>query len=110
VLDNGICWYLGLLGASCNETCTDHGGVAADAASYVGTEAQGGSAEQCASLLGLLGIDGDVSTGHRNDTDGLGLGCHVFPDYTPHNWWLEAPDFDTGDSHSDVRIVCGCLE
>jgi hypothetical protein len=107
VLYEEICWYLGALGASCVETCTDHGGVAEDAASYVGTEAQGGSAEECAALLELLGLGNTVSSGTRTSVDQLGLGCHVFPD---SNWWLSAPDFDAADSLGNVQIVCGCLQ
>ena len=76
----------------------------------MGTEAQGGSDEECASLLELLGISGDVSSGTRDTIDQLGLGCHVFPDSSPSNWWLSAPDFDTADSLASARIVCGCLE
>ena len=104
----GICWYLGELGASCEETCTDHGGLAKDAASYVGTATQGGSLEECATLLELLGADGTVTAGSRTILGRLGLGCHMLPDYGPSSWWLTAPDFDPEDSLFAARIVCGC--
>lgn len=109
-LYDGICWYLGPTGASCVEACANHGGVSAQAASYVGTTLQGGSLEECATLLELLDLSGTVSSGTRTSLDQLGLGCHVLPNNSPPNWWLSAPDFSATDSLSGARIVCGCLE
>jgi len=99
----GICWYLGPQGNSCQQVCTSHGIPAPNAASHVGTAAQGGSNAECKVLLGLLGISGTPDDGTR--TDGLGLGCHL---YSATPWWLKSPNFAASASQVNSRLVCGC--
>src|SRR5664280_115847 len=48
---NGLCWYLGAAGASCSDTCANHGGLSSLAVSYVGTALQGGSLSKCTAVL-----------------------------------------------------------
>jgi len=100
-----VCWYLGSTGSSCNQVCVSHGQTAANMASVVGTQAQGGSLQQCATLLALLGVSQSLSSGTRSD--GAGLGCHV---YQSAPWWLTSPAFSPSASNPATRIVCGCTE
>jgi hypothetical protein len=103
VLHAAICWYLGPQGNSCQQVCASHGAPAPDAASHVGTAAQGGSNAECKVLLGLLGISGTPSNGLR--LDGRGLGCSV---YVTTPWWLTSPNFSVSSSEASSRLVCGC--
>jgi hypothetical protein len=104
----GVCWYLGALGSSCRQVCASHGDVAPDLATYVGTSSQGGSADKCALLLGLLGLSPNPTSGSRSD--GLGLGCHVYQSQPPSLWWLTSPNFSVTASYTTVRVVCGCTQ
>jgi hypothetical protein len=106
VLDSGICWYYGALGASCATTCATHGGSSPQAPSHVGVASQGGSLSECTRLLGLLGMTGTVNSGTRSD--GQGVGCHVFTG--PAYWWLSSPAYSATARDSNVRIVCGCVQ
>lgn len=102
----GLCWYLERDGRSCNDTCSAHGGYDPRAESYVGTDSQGGSIEECAQILSALGRSSRVNEGTRSDD--LGLGCHVWTDGTP--WWLREPRFhpDVAAPGSTIGIVCAC--
>jgi hypothetical protein len=101
----GICWYLGVSGASCDETCTVHGGTAPGTASFVGTPFQGGSLNECATILLALGESIAPMEGVRYD--GLGVGCHIY-DGVP--WWLSSPNFNSSAWQVNTRLVCGCIE
>lgn len=100
----GLCWYLGASGASCNTECAPHGGYDTRATSYIGTESQGGSYEECEEILDLLGRSSRLGEGRRNDDNGFG--CHVWTD--GDLWWLSTPQFRPSVSAPGVRIVCGC--
>jgi len=102
----GVCWYLGATGANCQKVCANHGQVAPEAASFVGTTAQGGSATECKTLFGLLGTTGNVQTGSR--PDGLGLGCHLVQNNAL--WWLSSPNFSESAGTGNTRVVCGCTK
>jgi hypothetical protein len=103
----GVCWYLGVLGASCTETCSGHGGPSSAAAAHVGTAARGGSLDDCSAILLALGEAAPALQATR--ADGRGLGCHVFGlARTPY--WLSSPDFEPGAQQSAARIACGCRE
>jgi hypothetical protein len=106
-LDSGICWYFGALGSSCSMTCAIHGGTSPKAASYIGSNAQGGSATSCARLLGFFGNSWTIVKATR--ADGNGFGCHVYPVDKEHPYWLASPDFKETVKSNDVRIICGCL-
>ncbi|RYZ05455.1 MAG: hypothetical protein EOO73_19585 [Myxococcales bacterium] len=101
----GHCWYLGELGASCQQTCAAHGGVAADAAAIIGSPAQGGTAKECASVLSALGITSAPIESKRYD--GRGLGCHV---YGEDAYWLVSPAYSSTATMSRVRVTCACQE
>jgi trimeric autotransporter adhesin len=105
VSSGGVCWHLGGLGDSCEETCSDRGGVAPDAPSFVGTTAQGGSLEKCATILDALG--GNPAPGQATRSDDNGLGCHR---YGLKSYWLSSPDFATTAHVTSARVVCGCLK
>jgi hypothetical protein len=98
-----ICWYLGSAASSCQQVCASHGQTASNAASFVGTVAQGGNVTECAAILSLLGVAQAPTSGTR--TDGTGLGCHVF---SGQPWWLSSPAFSTSASNMNARIACGC--
>lgn len=102
---SGICWYLGAKGSSCTQVCANHGQPATNAASIVGTAAQGGSLTQCKTLFVLLGNTLAPVQGTRSD--GLGLGCHLYGTVT---WWLTSPNFDVASSQPISQRVCGCTE
>jgi len=99
----GICWYLGAPGASCAAACASHGGTASAAPEYVGTEGQGGSADECGQIFSALGYDGEVTPG----TNSVGYGCHRWSD--GGLWWLYNIDFDPAASAEPAEIVCGCI-
>ena len=101
----GLCWYLGPTGSSCQQFCSSHGQVASTMANYVGTTAQGGSMLECTAILLGLGVLQIPSSGTR--TNGSGLGCHLY-DGAP--WWLNSPAFSESASDPSARIVCGCAE
>jgi hypothetical protein len=105
ISDSGICWYLGRAGDSCANACANHGGTSPQAASHVGTSAQGGSLSECARLLSLLGVRASVAEGNRSD--GLGFGCHVFGN---DPWWLTSPPYNDTSKSAAVQIVCGCVQ
>jgi hypothetical protein len=102
---SGGCWYLGNLGASCTSTCAAHGGNASDAASFVGTTAQGGSLAKCATLLAALGDN--LSPIEATRSDGMGIGCHV---YGVKTYWLSSPTFSPSAVVVGARPVCGCVQ
>lgn len=99
----GICWYLGSSGASCQQTCAGHGQATSEAASLIGSSKQGGSLENCTTLLDLLGITMIPTAATRSD--GRGVGCHISQSAA---YWLSSPDFATNVSLSGYRVVCGC--
>jgi predicted small lipoprotein YifL len=101
-----LCWYLGAMGDSCNQTCASHSGYDARTASTVGTAAQGGSLANCTQVLRALGFAGPVGAGMR--PDGLGIGCHV---WDSDGWWIETSDFSpTTTAGATPRIACACLK
>lgn len=100
-----VCWYLGTPGASCERTCEPHGGYRDGATSFVGTSAQGGSAERCNAVLAVLGVTRSVRTIAR--ADGRGVGCHFFGT-EDDPWWLTEPDFTPWTRLEQARLVCGC--
>jgi hypothetical protein len=104
VADSHICWYLGRSGDSCATTCATHGGTAAQAASHVGNASQGGSADECARLFGLLGATGSVLTGTRSD--GQGLGCCALPGM---HVYLTSPPYSDSAKYGGIQVVCGCV-
>jgi len=106
-MDASICWYQGAVGASCNEACSTHGGPSPKAASHVGSSAQGGSLDECARLIALLGMTGSTISG--SSTTGDGLGCLSSPRLPRIYIWFSDPDFDPAAKNKDVQLVCGCL-
>lgn len=101
----GICWYLGAAGASCDDTCSLHGGTSDAAPARVGTRAQGGSPEECQTILSGLGEPADVIVATRPDD--RGVGCHLFG-VARDPYWLTGPSFQTSDQLSLARVACGC--
>ncbi|MCU0663238.1 MAG: hypothetical protein MUC50_13050 [Myxococcota bacterium] len=100
----GICWYLGDYGQSCWQACASHGDYHPSTPEYVGTQAQGGSLEECTAILQALGYVAAVNSGMQ--AEGVGLGCHQWEDGT--FWWLVQPDFDPAFSVLSAKRVCGC--
>jgi hypothetical protein len=106
---DGVCWYLGAAGESCNGVCATHGAFSPVSAAVLGTPAQGGSVDGCAAVLGaLIGFSDTVREGYRDD--GRGLGCHVYEDDEAPTiaWWLASPELSPEVSLEAVRVVCGC--
>jgi hypothetical protein len=107
----GICWYLAGDQEACADFCAAHGGFSEASLATIGTPAQGGSLEGCASVLQALEIaeGAAVVSGFRED--GLGFGCHVLTDAAgapTSAWWLTAPDFSPAAFGVQVRLACGC--
>lgn len=103
----GLCWYLAAPGASCNAQCTLHGGFDARSLAKVGLPSQGGSAQDCAVVLGALGLEGEVVPAARLDLNGLG--CHRWDGNTIY--WIDAPSlafFGPGNSQAPAEIACAC--
>lgn len=98
----GLCWYLGPVGQSCDVACAVHDGVAEGSEAFVGTDAQGGSLEECQQLLALLGVSAAPVEASRDD---VGVGCHLYDD---DPYWLNAPVFATDVSVPHARLVCAC--
>ncbi|MGC4066328.1 MAG: hypothetical protein QM784_17180 [Polyangiaceae bacterium] len=101
----GHCWYFGADGASCMQICAAHGGFDPATKDWVGTEAQGGSLDECATLLRLVGVTEAPTEGYR--TDGRGLGCI---DYEGTPFWHATPSFDPNDSMPGARLICACAQ
>jgi hypothetical protein len=99
----GHCVYLGALGDSCEGTCAAHGGVAADATSFLGTPAQGGSLRDCTDAIQALGIA--LLPVQATRADGRGLGCHL---YASRPYWLTSPASTSTSASVYARIVCAC--
>jgi hypothetical protein len=100
-----LCWYLAQEDTSCNSECANKGGFDPRALSYIGTAAQGGSAEQCEQVLTALGEPGPVSPG----TQQIGLGCHLWNNND--RWWLQSPTFSPNAATPEgtgARITCAC--
>jgi hypothetical protein len=110
-LMNAICWYLGPVGESCNEVCEPRGGFDPAAIEVVGTEAQGGSVEECTAVLDVLFAD--PGTAAQSGTQAVqGVGCHLYEDQEGEvtRWWLSAPPFNPDASLVGVPLACGCNE
>lgn len=105
--NQGLCWHLGPLGASCVETCAPYGDFDPRTTMLIGSPAQGGTLEGCAEVLRALAYPRTPTAGSRVNLDGLGLGCHVFP-MGGGSFWLSEPDFDPNDKGEGVQIACGC--
>lgn len=101
-----VCWYLGEANATCSETCEAHGGFSDLAPRHVGSAAQGGSREECETLMTALGQEGTVTVGSAV-TD-KGLGCHRWADGALY--WVQDVDLDPGARHAPAQLACGCNE
>jgi hypothetical protein len=106
-LVGGLCFYLGAVGQSCDETCNAHGGFDAATVAVVGTAAQDGSPEECSDVLTALLGNADQTV--MSTSDDVGLGCHVFGQ-EPARWWLTSPAFSAGASLNNARVACACSE
>jgi hypothetical protein len=103
-----LCWYLARPGASCAEHCAEHGGFDERAERHVGTPWQGGSAGDCARVLGALGLRGLVIPAARYDL--RGLGCHRWAGTS--TYWIESPylaRFGPDESSPYAELTCACL-
>jgi hypothetical protein len=99
------CWYLAAPGASCNETCTSHGGFDEATITVVGTASQGGGLTQCTQVMQALGKTNTTLETSRGDS--LGLGCHV---WRTDQYWVADPPFNPDHSASSAQPACGCWE
>jgi len=100
-----LCWHLGDLGDSCVDTCADRGGYDERGTPIIGSDAQGGSLEQCTVILeALLGEEADTND---NNNDDAGVGCHLRGD-DEDRVWLEEADFAPDESDAEARIACSC--
>jgi hypothetical protein len=102
---SGACWYYGAAGESCEQVCTGHGDVDADATIKIA--GSGGSWAACNNIFNALGapavIFGDspmclVAAGCVYDTSGAGRGRCITPPTT------------TTASHPVARRVCACQQ
>ncbi|MDB4989704.1 MAG: hypothetical protein JWN04_4882 [Myxococcaceae bacterium] len=102
----GLCWYLGAFGASCDETCTSHGGFDSRAIVHVGTTKQGGSLSDCSQILSALGFTSAAYHAYR--TDDYALACHMWRSGV--TYWLDDPSafFRSSSSGPLARLACGC--
>lgn len=109
-LFGGICWYLGAVGESCNQVCALRGAFNPAAIEVVGTEAQGGSREECSAVLEvLLGDPGPETAAGTQPVQGVG--CHLYEDQGElFRWWLSSPEFSADASLAGVPLACGCNE
>jgi hypothetical protein len=106
---SGICWYLAATGESCTQACASHGGPSSLAASHVGTTAQGGSRDECAAILALLGVAGTV----QSSMSISGVGCISYIGTTasgPGLYWVSTPAFSETASMEGAQPACGCLQ
>lgn len=102
-----LCWHLGALGESCTDTCASRGGYDDRGTPIIGSEAQGGSLEQCTVILeALLGEAGDTNDDNSN---AAGVGCHLRGD-DEDRVWLEETDFAPDESETEARIACSCAQ
>lgn len=104
---SGICWYLAADGESCDSACAVHGGFDPMSAAIIGTPEQGGSLEQCASVLVALRGNPEATVEPTIETHGIG--CHLYGS-AEHRWWLSEPAFAPDTTWAHVQIVCGCVE
>ena len=107
---NGLCWYLGAAGASCSDTCANHGGLSSLAVSYVGTALQGGSLSKCTAVLNALGLTGTVSA----DILSAGVGCIRYSGTGasgPGLYWVGLlPLFSATAFLAAGEPACGCVQ
>ena len=104
---DGLCWYLGVSGDSCNDTCLAHGSFDDRAIPIIGSDNQGGNEDQCAAVLTVL--LGEEPNSVNTDNDNEGVGCHLSGNDEDPTWFDE-PDFSADASLSDARIACACIE
>jgi hypothetical protein len=102
----GVCWYLSEGRQTCTQACETHGGISDQAPEYVGSSAQGGSSEECETLLTALGHEGTPTSG--SPISDRGAGCHLWSDGAVY--WVEDIDLDPEISHPNAFLVCGCNE
>jgi hypothetical protein len=108
--DNGLyytdyCWYLGARGESCIDVCEERGGYNEATAAVVGIPEQGGTWEACRDIVRLLGFEGEVGAGYRDDGDREGFGCHF---WEGDIWWLYRPDLTPEARFPDAERICSC--
>lgn len=101
----GSCWYLGARGLSCEQACSEHGGFNPTSIALVGTRAQGGTLENCATVMSELGVRSLVVAAVR--LDGVGIGCHRWASLS---YWLAADTvLYTGSSSAPLaELACAC--
>lgn len=108
-LIGGICWYLGAVSESCNQVCSPRGGFDTATIEVIGTEAQGGSLEECNAVLEVLLGPGIAAQSGTQAVEGVG--CHLYEDDGQlFRWWLSAPEFSANASLVGVPLACGCNE
>lgn len=99
-----ICWYVGPPFQSCTETCASLGGVHKNTASFIGPPEQGGSAEECGTILQALQYFGFVRS--IPAPTGKGLGCYIFMD--GYRYWIEDLNYDPDQKDYGTSLICGC--
>jgi hypothetical protein len=101
----GSCWYLGARGLSCEQACSERGGFDPASIALVGTRAQGGTLENCATVMSALGVRGMVMAAVR--LDDVGIGCHR---WATLDYWLAADTvLYTGSSSAPLaELACAC--
>lgn len=102
-----ICWYLAADGQSCDDACSARGGFNPESVHLIGSLDQGGSLEQCASVLAML--RGNANAVIQATIEEKGIGCHLYG-AAEDRWWLTEPAFEPAATWDKVQIVCGCNE
>jgi hypothetical protein len=109
VVSAGYCWYLGALGQSCDQACTNHGGCNTNGITYAGSQ---GAAAACDDVLTALDADTDTlgdGTDEENltNTPAIATGCSI--DYLVDNidrnvYWPG----NCGAAFPKTRRACAC--
>lgn len=104
----GYCWYVGVLGESCTETCADHGGVTDGHLVYTGTA---GSLENCMTVGFALWTTGYAHGEYPDEDEWKNIGCSFSHDEGIYWLYWNTGAATTHDASVDEdRRVCSCVK
>lgn len=105
-------WYLSAAGASCDDTCKDHGGYNESTSTFAGSGANtGASTDQSLNCrIALFQLNGTSMTYiEKSYSCGAGLGCNLYNSTPPSRWCYSHDEATTASAKADgVKRACAC--
>jgi len=102
----GYCWYLSIIGESCDNTCYSHGGYHEATRTYAGSQ---GTNTNCWEVLRALGAPADTD-GRLHTSELKSLGCIYWIDPDSNTvYWVRYTTYTTAENANWISSrVCAC--